>query len=136
VAFIRQGLDRYIINANFSIEEVGLFSFAMNLANIIMTIGLGFNQTNSIEIYKVLGDNSFSTEVKKRIITSQRKKLSTVYLVAALIVVVVCMPTIPLILPKYADAMRISQYWQFTHISSASTCYIQIICFFIKRPNR
>lgn len=64
VAFIRQGLDRYIINANFSIEEVGLFSFAMNLANIIMTIGLGFNQTNSIEIYKVLGDNSFSTEEK------------------------------------------------------------------------
>lgn len=105
VAFMRQGLDRYIINANFSIEEVGLFSFAMNLANIIMTIGLGFNQTNSIEIYKVLGDNSFSTEEKKRIITSQRKKLSIVYLVAALIVVVVCMPTIPLILPKYADAM-------------------------------
>lgn len=52
--FIRQGCDRYIINASHSIADVGLFSFALNLANLISMIGFGFNQSNSVDIYKRL----------------------------------------------------------------------------------
>ena len=53
-----------IINSNYSIEEVGLFSFALNLTSIITMIGLGFNQVNSVDIYKILGDNEHDNKWK------------------------------------------------------------------------
>ena len=34
--FVRQGCDRYIINYFHSLDDVGLFSFALNIANIIV----------------------------------------------------------------------------------------------------
>ena len=46
-AWIRQGLDRYVINYFYMATQVGIYSFAYNFANIIQIIGLAFNATNS-----------------------------------------------------------------------------------------
>ena len=56
--FIRQGCDRYIIESCHSIEAVGLFSFSLNLCNVILMVGHGFTQVNRLDIYKVLGDKT------------------------------------------------------------------------------
>lgn len=38
-SWIKQGGDRYIINYYYTLAEVGIFSFALNLSNIIDMIG-------------------------------------------------------------------------------------------------
>ena len=100
--FIRQGCDRYIINEYHSIEDVGLFSFALNLATIISMIGIGFNQSNSVDIYKVLGGNSMANEAKMNRLQKQRQIIRTVYILIAVVVIIGCYFLIPLISPKYA----------------------------------
>lgn len=52
--WLRQGLDRYVINAFTTQAMVGLFSFAANFANIIQIIGHAFNASYSVNIYKTL----------------------------------------------------------------------------------
>lgn len=52
--WIKQGLDRYIINYNYTSFEVGIFSFALNLASVIISIGLAFNNSNSVSLFKTL----------------------------------------------------------------------------------
>lgn len=84
--FIRQGCDRYIINASHSIADVGLFSFALNLANLISMIGFGFNQSNSVDIYKTLGDKSLTNDIKLNKVNRQKKIFLLLYFVAALII--------------------------------------------------
>lgn len=103
-AFIRQGCDRYIINYSHSISDVGLFSFALNLANIIFMIGLGFNQSNSVEIYKTLGDKERSTDSKLKFIKKSTKLFLALYSVAAIVVAFCCYVLVPIILPKYESA--------------------------------
>lgn len=49
--WIKQGGDRFIINHFHSIEDVGLFSFALNLTSIIIILGSSFNSSNSVSIY-------------------------------------------------------------------------------------
>lgn len=103
--FIRQGCDRYIINYNHSIEEVGLFSFALNLTNIIIMIGMGFNQSNSVEIYKVLGSKELDAKAKVQRLNHQRKQIFWVYLTLSLMVCAAAYIMIPWILPKYTKAI-------------------------------
>lgn len=102
--FIRQGCDRYIINGFHSIEDVGLFSFALNLATIISMIGMGFNQSNSVDIYKVLGNKEMDNATKMYHLKKQRKAIGAVYAIVTVLVVVVCFFGIPLLLPKYAES--------------------------------
>ena len=64
--FFRQGCDRYIINAYYDISEVGLFSFALTLCNIIIMVGVGFNQVNSVNIYKIAAKDPL---IKDNVIT-------------------------------------------------------------------
>ena len=52
--WLRQGCDRYIINYHYELAEVGLFSFALNMANIIEMMGGSFNANNYVNIYKTL----------------------------------------------------------------------------------
>ena len=52
--WIKQGADRYILNYYYNTETVGYFSFAMNLASIMVMIGTAFNSSNSVYIYKNL----------------------------------------------------------------------------------
>ena len=104
--FLKQGCDRYIINACHNIGQVGLFSFALNLANIIIMIGVGFNQSNSVDIYKVLGNKDINTSEKNELLTNQRHKLLVIYLFITIIITMVLYFCLPIILPKYSDSMN------------------------------
>ena len=64
--WFRQGLDRNIINYFFTATEVGIFSFAMNFANIISIVGNAFNATNSVFIYKQLSNNNEKVQITLR----------------------------------------------------------------------
>ena len=100
-SFIRQGCDRYIINYYHTISDVGLFSFALNLANIVVMIGVGFNQSNSVEIFKVLGDKTITNREKKQKLLFQRKQFAKIYCILTLITTVIGYFIFPLVLPKY-----------------------------------
>ena len=104
--FLRQGMDRYIINYNHSLDDVGLFSFALNIANIITMIGFGFNQSNSVDIYKTLGDKDLSVAEKKKSLNKQKHLILTIYAVCSLLIVVSCYFLIPILLPKYEQSMN------------------------------
>jgi len=105
-SFIRQGCDRYIINYYHSIDDVGLFSFALNLVGIITMIGFGFNQTNSIDIYKVLGDKSMQVKDKLVHLRKNRKIFLVLYLVVTLLIDMFGYLLVPIVLPKYAFAVN------------------------------
>ncbi len=102
--WIRQGLDRYIIDNFHSIAEVGLFSFALNLVNIIIILGSSFNNVFSVEIYQTLSSN-LKSEVKKLYLASKSKKIAIVFAGATLLVVLGCFFFIPVFLPAYKDAI-------------------------------
>lgn len=104
-SFIRQGCDRYIINATHTIEDVGLFSFALNLTNIIIMLGQGFNQSNSVDIYKTLGDLSLTNNEKSKVIKKKTRMFLLIYLLIASIVSLAGYFFVPLILPQYLAAM-------------------------------
>lgn len=104
--FIRQGCDRYIINYYHSITDVGLFSFALTLANIITMIGSGFNQSNSVDIYKILGDKNLSDQKKFVKTNAQIKLFTKVYIYITILITVVGYVLFPLIFPKYSSAMN------------------------------
>lgn len=103
--FIKQGMDRYIIDSYHSIELVGLFSFALNLVNIIIMLGNGFNQSNGVEIYKVLGDNDLSNEDKEIKLTSQIKLLIKVYIFILIAVILGVTLLIPVFMPNYTGSI-------------------------------
>lgn len=104
-AFIKQGLDRYIINFFYTIEDVGLFSFAFNLTTIIIMLGDGFNQSNSVEIYKTLGDESMDNTSKSLKLKKQQRLLMFIYLVITILVVMGVCIFIPIFMQKYIDAI-------------------------------
>ena len=103
--FLRQGCDRYIINAFHTIDDVGLFSFALNLANIIMMVGVGFNQSNSVDIYKVLSDDTIDNNKKISILSRQRRNILYLYVLISAIIAVAIIPIVPVLLPKYSGSI-------------------------------
>ena len=118
-SFLRQGCDRYIINSSHGIEEVGYFSFALTLSTIITMIGYGFNQSNSVEIYKILGDTC-STNIEKKIkLSKQRKMMFIVYSVTTIMVVIGCLVVVPIILPNYNNSIK---YFPFLAFYSWEVC--------------
>lgn len=118
--FIKQGCDRYIINYFYSTEEVGIFSFALNLTTIITMVGFGFNQSNSVSIYKICGNNDMGNDEKRSILQSQRKKFLGLYTIITVVIVVLCMLLIPLILPNYAPSLA---YLPFLGIFGLFVCF-------------
>lgn len=105
-AFIRQGFDRYIINYYHTIDDVGLFSFALTLANIVTMIGHGFNQSNSVDIYKILGDKTMSNQTKLEKINAQIRLFIRAYIFITVLVTAIGYFAFPLLLPKYSPAMN------------------------------
>ncbi len=102
--WLRQGGDRYIINYYYDAYEVGLFSFAINLTNIIITIGSSFNATNSVSIFQTLG-SSLDTKSKLFKLKTQTKNILYIYIIATIIVILLVTLIIPTVLPKYANAL-------------------------------
>lgn len=99
--WIRQGLDRYIINYFYLVAQVGLYSFAYNFANIIHIIGLAFNATNSVYIYKNLAKNE---DEAREVLYRQTKIMILFFVVVSFIVFLLAFLFIPLIIPKYVDS--------------------------------
>lgn len=100
--WIRQGGDRYIIKANYDMAEVGIFSFALNLVNILCMVGVAFNSSNSVDIYKSLSEPTDSTIGRLRGCT---RKMLLLYAVISIVLLLACMLLVPLLLPQYADSM-------------------------------
>ena len=103
--FFRQGCDRYIINAYYDISEVGLFSFALTLSNIIIMIGMGFNQVNSVNIYKTLGDKSIDNQETYFRLRKQKRQILCINTLSAVVVAILGYIITPFVLPKYSGGM-------------------------------
>ena len=103
--FIRLGCDRYIINHYYSIEMVGLFSFAYTIAMAISTIGYGFNEANSVNIYEILGDKKLKPNEKINLLNKQKKNMLVVYLCGSVATILISIFFIPFFLPKYTSAI-------------------------------
>lgn len=102
--WIRQGIDRYIIDSSHSTYDVGLFSFALNLVNIIVIIGSSFNNVLSVEIFQILS-KEISWSEKIVILKKKSYKVSLVFLGASIIIVMGCSIFVPILLPKYSQAI-------------------------------
>ncbi len=99
--FLRQGMDRYIINSHFTSSSVGLFSFAINFAFIIYSVGAAFNKSNSVYIFKSLSLGQDGVKAKLR---KQTVYMLGFYLGFTLLLYVLCLLLIPFVFPKYQDS--------------------------------
>lgn len=103
--WIKQGLDRYIINYHYTTYEVGIFSFAISLVTVIVMIGSAFNATNSVTLYQILGDKTTSNVEKHMALRRQTKTIALVYIAASAAYVLCIVPICYLALPKYTTAI-------------------------------
>lgn len=102
--WIRQGCDRYIIDYNFSIYDVGLFSFALNLVGVFNMIGFSFNSTNSVSLYKLLSNEDNLPDISLRIARLTRMMFS-IYTIACVALAIVLPSIVYVFLPKYVPSL-------------------------------
>ena len=102
--WLRQGLDRYVINAFATQSVVGLFSFAANFASIIQIVGSAFNASNSVYIYKTLSDLD---DVKMKTLRRNCQLLVFFYSALTLVVFIGAALFIPLVFPKYETSVKL-----------------------------
>lgn len=100
--WLRQGLDRYVINAFTTQAMVGLFSFAANFANIIQIIGSAFNASYSVNIYKTLATANIDSV---KLLRRNCWYLVGVYFVITLLIFLFASLLIPFAFPKYNDCI-------------------------------
>ncbi|GAP72137.1 polysaccharide biosynthesis protein [Candidatus Symbiothrix dinenymphae] len=104
--WIRQSLDRNIINAFLGVTQVGYFGFAYNVNNIILMIGTAFNATNSVYLFKSLSNiDGNESEVKHRL-RKQIKMMSVFFLVVSFIIWVGCYSLIPVFFSQYSPSIK------------------------------
>ena len=113
--WIKQGCDRYIIESYFSTYSVGIFSFALNLSSILTMIGVAFNSSNSVDIYKSLSQNEL---VAIDVMRSYLKRMLWLYLIILLLILLLVIVFVPLILPEY--------------VSSLNYCYLLLPCSYLQ----
>lgn len=101
--WIRQGCDQYIINYNYSTHEVGIFSFALNLVSVLTMVGVAFNSSNSVTIFKILADKTITE--KRKILNNNSWHIFYVYIIASILTVLFSFILVPLVLPKYTEAL-------------------------------
>lgn len=118
--FLRQGLDRYIINYHHTVADVGMFSFALNIANAITMIGFGFNQSFSVDIYKILGCESLKNEEKLLKLRKLTKLVLLLFFIATIIVSFACYFLVPLLMPNYTQSIN---YFIILSVYAFFVCY-------------
>lgn len=103
--WMRQGCDRYIIDSSHTIADVGLFSFALNFVNIIIMIGVAFNNTNSVNLYKTL---SSDISGKEKIVRLKRKEraIMAIYITITLVIMLGGVTLVPVLLPQYSGSIQ------------------------------
>lgn len=102
--WLRQGADRYIIEANHDMSSVGLFSFAITLTGIIIMVGTAFNNTFSVNIFQTLS-SSLSANEKLATLRRQTRRITWVYILATLLIALFICIIVPLALPRYEGAL-------------------------------
>lgn len=100
--WLKQGLDRYIINYFHDQATVGYFSFAMNLAAIITMIGTAFNSTNSVYIYKKLAEGYAKV---RGVLSKQTKIMTLVFLLVSAGVGLFAFGLIHFFIPRYEGSI-------------------------------
>lgn len=123
--WLKQGIDRYIIDYYYSISEVGLFSFALNLANIIVMIGVAFNQTNSVNIYKTLSATDENPLSSYKRLRQKEFFFLAIYAAIALLVIIFVSILVPYFLPNYSISIK---YFILLSICSLFHCYYLVYC--------
>lgn len=118
-AWIKQGCDRFVINHFYSIEDVGLFSFALNLTSIIIILGSSFNSSNSVSIYKILSDK-ITVEQKRTRLKRQTRNIAIIYIVASLCIVTLAAIIVPILLPRYTTSIP---YFLILSIQGLGQCF-------------
>ena len=103
--WLRQGLDRYIINYYYAVYEVGIFSFALNISNVIEMIGSAFNATNSVTLFQILSDRNMCNQEKLKYLNKQTKNISLIYLMASIGIVIFVTPFVYYVLPQYRESI-------------------------------
>ena len=101
--WLKQGIDRYIINFFYGTSEVGVYSFAMNLAAIIAIVGNAFNSSNSVYIYKKLSEGYDTVKVSLR---KQAVLVSAVFVIVAGLVILFSWGLIYFFLSKYTASIE------------------------------
>lgn len=122
--WLRQGCDQYIINYNYTTQEVGLFSFALNLVGIITMIGMAFNSSNSVTIFQVLSKEISNVE-KKTILKKNTRNIFVVYLGATLLVLFLGYLFVPTVLPKYVGSIP---YFTILSVYGFMVCMYFLFC--------
>lgn len=131
--WIRQGLDRYIINYFYTTYEVGVFSFALNLSNIIIMIGTAFNSTNSVTQFQILSDKKLANEQKFQELTHQMQLMTYVYCIATIIVIFFSSVLVHFFLPKYNNSIP---YMWLLALSGLGNCIYFIYCNYLFYYNK
>ena len=103
--WLRQGLDRYIINYYYAVYDVGIFSFALNISNVIEMIGMAFNSANSVTLFQTLSNKNLSNKEKVKRLNKQSLYIGVIYLIIAILLVVCITPFTYFILPQYREAI-------------------------------
>lgn len=101
-SWIRQGLDRYVINFFWGTESVALYSYAYNYTIILTIIGISFNASYSVYVYKNLAN---ADERTPSVLLSQIKKLFYFFIFLTVLLYIVLIIAIPILIPKYVDSL-------------------------------
>lgn len=128
--WLRQSLDRVFLKMFYSFSIVGLFSFAYNLANIIMMVGTAFNAINSVTLYKKLSNDSCETKYE---ITLLYIKIIVLFSFLTICVITGSYIVIPIFFPKYLESISfiiplcISAFFQSLYL-----LFVNILYFYSK----
>lgn len=125
--WLKQGGDRLIINYYHSPEDVGIFSFALNMMSIIIMIGTAFNATNSVSIYKTLASSQLPVE-KKKSLNKQIKEIGIIYIVAYITVIILGVILVPILLEQYVSSIP---YFLILSIAGLFQCFYFLYCNFL-----
>ena len=123
--WIKQGGDRFIINHFHSVEDVGLFSFALNLTSVIIIIGSAFNSSNSVSIFQILAKNNISVDEKQLKLKRQTRNISIITLTAATCVIIGGCILVPFLLPRYVGSIP---YFMILSLQGIGQCFYFLFC--------
>ena len=122
--WLKSGCDRLIINQCHTLEDVGLFSFALNLMSIIIIIGQSFNSTNSVTIYQTLASGS-SNQEKRQKLGKLSRTIFLIYICATALVMIGASVLVPIVLPKYSYSIY---YFLILSVSAFLQCIYFLYC--------
>ncbi len=122
--WIKIGLDRYIIENTHSMADVGLFSFAMNIAGVMIMVGVAFNQTNSVNLYQTLSSD-MSLADKYNSLRKKEKYFAIIYTIVAVLILIGGVVLITLIMPQYSESIP---YFLILTVYGLLQCFYLLEC--------